>query len=197
MKTKKNLSMFILLIMVFSLSSCFSKDDTYVRDEVMMFCEEITHGHYRFLDKFYEQTFRGTENSMFMETVTRYAESNGKKTTFEIQEPVINGDTATVDVNFHYLDASKVFENTMSISINTITTMAEEGRPMSEDFFDRLLIFNFSVESIAIDDTFSDATVTFYLENLDNKWVIVDADEELLDVLYLNIASIVEDYDFE
>lgn len=191
----------ILLMLVFTLSvvgcSGGGKSKNEAEKTVNLFCETLTAGNFESLGDYFEDpeliandafSEDADPQSMFLQN---YLIDNAKKIEYTITESAVddaNG-TATVTVDFKYVDGSGIITNTFTRFLSEAMSKAYSSTEFSEEESEQLFsdIFNEEIENNEV--TYVDSTITFNLVKAEDSYLISDPDPALLDVMYSNLIS--------
>lgn len=128
-----------------------------------------------------------------------YFKKNLEKITYEIKDVKVDGDKATVTVDFKYIDGSEVFAGTISEYFTQVLGLAFSGEEVTEERVTIMLeeIVKNQLEAVA--ETTSEKTVNFECVNIDKKWYIDNFNtdtmkEEILDILTSNFLSVTKEF---
>ncbi len=113
------------------------------------------------------------------------------KLKYSVAKSEVNGDEATVTVNFTYVDASEVIAATMEDYFMQVFALAFTDA--SEEDFDALLgtVLNEKIASVETGEL--EATVEFKCVRKDGAWLIGSIPENLYDVVSCNIINALDD----
>lgn len=123
-----------------------------------------------------------------------YMKECAGKMTYTVAAPVENGDTATVSVQFHYIDASAVAAAAISDYITQAFALALGGAEDAElsALFGTIL----TEKTESVETATSDATVEFTCTKGDDGWKISSFDTETMaDIATSNIARTLNSLD--
>ncbi|WP_308894800.1 DUF4352 domain-containing protein [Candidatus Desulfosporosinus nitrosoreducens] len=119
-----------------------------------------------------------------------YFKENAAKITYTIKEPKIDGDKATVPVDFKYVNGSPLLKATIGDAFSQVMSLAFTGVQMKDDDMNQLFMNSMNKQKTNVQESFTEKTVDFNLVKADNKWYIDNPSDELLDVFTSNFISV-------
>ena len=127
--------------------------------------------------------------AMFMDRMKEWA----GKMTYQAEEPTVDGDRATVKVNFHYTDASPVVAGAMEEYLSQAFALALSGSSEEElaQLFQTILTEQLEETSLST----AEQAATFNCTRTDDGWKIDEVPTDVVNVLTGNIADAFGDMD--
>lgn len=119
-----------------------------------------------------------------------YFKENAAKITYTIKDSKIDGDKATVPVDFKYVNGSPLLKATIGDVFSQAMSLAFTGVQMKEDDTNQLFMSAMKKQKANIQESFVEKTVDVNLVKVDNKWYIDKPSDELLDVFMSNFVSV-------
>ena len=116
-----------------------------------------------------------------------YYRKNASKMTYEIKNSEIDGDNATVTVNFKYIDGTDLFKEIISKLFEESIYRSFAGNDMTDEEMQDLFVE--VINGYEGEDIFDTKTVEIYCIKKDNKWYIDDAGDDFIDVIFCNSES--------
>ncbi|MBR6353924.1 MAG: DUF4878 domain-containing protein [Oscillospiraceae bacterium] len=197
---KKIISIVLALVFVLSISACGAAKTPKPEDTVKEFCEAMKSmdwdkmGSLCVGDRFNSSSFEEFETSAPF--LADYMKENIPKTEYTINAASVDEDTATVTVNFKYINGYLIVREAAQNTMQNILGMALTGAVNEDDLPD---VFN-QYMSTAIKDaqenlgnTTKETDVQFTLSKEDGKWMISDFDDEFSTILSCNTLSALDD----
>lgn len=199
--------LFILLMLIFTLSivGC-SKDGNNVglkkstneaEETVQSFCQTLSNGEFEKLGVYFENpelivndAFSEDANGQAV-TLQNYLTDNAKKIEHTITDSAIDKDngTATVTVDFKYVDGSNVIIDTFTTFISESMNQTYNNTQISEQDSEQLFNDIFTEKITNTEVTYSNATIVLNLVKTEDGYLISNPDPALLDVMYSNLIS--------
>ncbi|MGI6357533.1 MAG: hypothetical protein ACOX2K_02375 [Bacillota bacterium] len=115
--------------------------------------------------------------------------------TYELGEPNISGDSATVSVSITAPNMAPIVASVMGEMFGAALALAFSEEGPSEELMNEMWITSFETKIKAADAPMVTNTVTVKLTKSDGNWVI-EADEAFADALVGNLITAFEDFNF-
>lgn len=132
-----------------------------------------------------------------------YIESNAKKIKYEINDSEIDGDKASVNVDFKYVDGAPLFKATFAEYMKEMFAIAftDLEQEITEEEYGRVFVDTMEEQRNIIEETFTEKNLDIELIKIEDQWYIDEVSKELLDVAMTNILSVGEEledsFDFD
>lgn len=191
---KKITSILMSMVLVLTLVSCGNGAEK-AKEQVTTFSETMQTGDMekilQLLDDEeviaeYNTLKEGTTEAALIDKIFSYL----KDITFEVQDAVDNGDgTYSVDVNYTYVDASVIFNATMTAYTDAIMNDYETYVDYTPEQFEELFMQTYAEVETTTEKTMISGTVTFTVEKVDGELVISDASDSFYDVFTAGLYS--------
>lgn len=201
---KKVFNVFLILAIVLSVAACSSqpKPETTVSEFIeaaKMFdfdkmSSEINPASSPSKEKISELE-EGPEENSYEKYFMDYLKSNAKKITYEIKDSVIDGDNATVTVDFKYVDGGPLIKATIGDVFSQVISMAFAGVEMNDDEMSQLFVSSMEEQKGNISESFTERTVDLKCIKIDNKWYLDDIGDDFVDVIISNFGTVAEELD--
>ena len=201
---KKTISILLILVMFLSLTACSNqqKPETTVSEFIeaaKMFNFEkmasiINPSSSPSKEKISELE-KGSEENSYEKYFMDYLKSNAKKITYEIKDSTIDGDNATVTVDFKYVDGGPLLKSTIGDVFSQVISMAFAGVEMNDEEMSQLLVSSMEKQKENISETFTERTVNLKCIKIENKWYLDDISDDFLDVIISNFGTVAEELD--
>lgn len=151
-----------------------------------------------FADLFEDEEGKDDE---FMEFFLDYMKSNAKKITYEIKEVEIDEDTATVPVDFKYVNGLPLFRAAFSEYMKQVVPLAFSGQELSDEEMSEMFLEILEEQKETVEEKYTEKTIEFKCVKLEDGWYIDDLDDDLFDVAMSNFMTFAEDiedsFDFD
>ena len=202
MKKISNVS--LILVMILSLTACSSqqKPETSVSEFIeaaKMFDFEkmasIINPSSSPIKEKISELEKGSEENGYEKYFMDYLKLNAKKITYEIKDSTIDGDNATVTVDFKYVDGGPLLKSTIGDVFSQVISMAFAGVEMNDEEMSQLFVSSMEKQKENISETFTERTVNLKCINIDNKWYIDDISDDFIDVIISNFGTVAEELD--
>src|SRR5699024_2501075 len=118
-----------------------------------------------------------------------YIKSNAKKITYEIKESKIDGDNATVAVDFKYVNGGPLLKATFGEYMKEAFASAFTGKELTDEENSEIFISAMEAQSEKMEETFTEKTLNIECVKIEDNWYIDDPSDELLDVIMSGILS--------
>ncbi len=123
----------------------------------------------------------------------KYVKEWASKMTYKVKESKVDGDKATVTVDFKYTDASDVMGATMQDYFAKMIAAAFSGKEYSEEEMSKMLITCLEAALKEKELKKAETTIDISLVKKDNDWKIEEASDELVNVMTSNMIGALED----
>lgn len=192
---KKILCILALACCLFVLSACGSESPDVV---VKNYIEASKKYDQVKISECIEPGKSGTENELseltsdtqpLLNVFKQYSE----KITYKIKEISESGDTASVAVDFHYIDASKLIQDSISEYIQSALALSFSGEDISEEEMSQMLIDIIAENQKNLEVNFTDSTVSIPCIKVDGKWYVDNPSEDYANVMSSNMLSVLSD----
>jgi hypothetical protein len=121
-----------------------------------------------------------------------YLKTCASKMTYTIKSSKVNGDKATVTVDFKYIDSTPFVKAVMSDVITQVFATAFSGTEFTDEQADKLFTDTIKKQESQVKDTYVEKTVDINCSKKDGKWII-ETNEDLEDVITANLVSAFKD----
>lgn len=121
-----------------------------------------------------------------------YLKSCASKMTYQIKSSKVEGDKATVTVDFKYIDSTPFVKAVMSDIITQAFATAFSGTEVTEEQTDKMFLDTIKKQEAQVKDTFVEKTIDINCNKKDGKW-IVETNQDLTNVLTANLVSAFSD----
>lgn len=139
----------------------------------------------------------GFEEDSFEKYFMEYLKQNAKKITYTIVESEVNGDYATITVDFKYVDGGPLLKATLGDVFTQSISKALAGTEMNDDEMTELFISSMQAQKEIIDEAFVDKEIDIKCIKVDDKWYIDDIDMDFMNMMISNFATVFEDLNSE
>ena len=124
-----------------------------------------------------------------------YIKENAEQITYNIKSSTIKEDSATINVEFEYLNGGPVLKAAIGEAFSQLVPMAFSGMEVSEEDSAQIFLSALKDKQENIEETFTKKTLDIKLVKVDNKWYIDEPIDELLDVVTSNFISAAREID--
>ena len=189
---KKILSMIIAAAMLLTIAACGGTGTP--RATVRTLCEGMKDFDYKkiagLIEEGDESAFAEIEEDSLFSALSKYLKEWASAMKYKIGKAEVDGDTATVKVDFTYTDASDIMTIAIVNYVRQGLAMAVSGA--SEDEMTALLVSCFESAAQAASPGTAEKSVMLTLVKKDASWKIKDAPHEIADILTSNMISAVQ-----
>lgn len=133
------------------------------------------------------------EDSPFTTVLSDYFKDNLGKLSYSVGKPVVNGDSATVPVEFTYVDAGPIYKAAIGDMLSNAFSLALAGTELSDEESDAMFKAAFEDQKEKIDPITSKATVEFPCVKTDDGWQISKVDDSVLNIMTSNLIGSMAD----
>lgn len=130
-----------------------------------------------------------TEDSPFTTVLSDYFKDNIGKLSYTVGKPTINGDTATVQVDFTYVDAGPIYKAAIGDMLSKAFALALSGSELSDEESEAMFKAAFEEQKEKIDPITSTSTVEFPCTKTDDGWQISKVDDKVLNIMTANLIG--------
>lgn len=120
-------------------------------------------------------------------SLMEYFRKNAPKMTYEIKDSKVDGDNATVTVDFEYIDGTYAFEDASSKLVEEVLNQAEDEKEMTDD--ETQTFFSDAVNNYESEDIFTKKTIEIDCIKKGDKWYVKDINDDLYNVITCNYQS--------
>ena len=120
-------------------------------------------------------------------SLMEYFRKNAPKMTYEIKDSKVDGDNATVTVDFEYIDGTYAFEDASSKLVEEVLNQAEDEKEMTDD--ETQTFFSDAVNKYESEDIFTKKTIEIDCIKKGDKWYVKDINDDLYNVITCNYQS--------
>lgn len=201
---KKIFNVILILAIVLSLSACSnqSKPETTVSEfieaakmfDFSQMSLKINPSSTPSKEKISELE-EGSEENSYEKYFMDYLKSNAKKITYEIKKSAIDGDNATVTVDFKYVDGGPLLKATIGDVFSQAISMAFAGVEVNDDEMSQLFVSSMEKQKENISESFTERTVEIKCIKVDNKWYLEDISDDFIDVIISNFGTVAKELD--
>lgn len=124
-----------------------------------------------------------------------YFKENAKKITYQIKNSTIEGDQATVTVDFKYVNGGPLLKATIGEVFTKVIAMAFSGVELSDEEMEQMFISTMKNQQNTVEELFIEKTIDIKLVLIDKQWYIDEPSDELLDVFTSNFVSVSNELD--
>ena len=180
----------VVLALALELSMCACGKTNSPEGTVSAFCDAMKSFDFNKLKDYTKGGIANTEldTSDVPEGLMTILKTWAKDLKYKVGKAEINGNDATVKVDFTYTDAGPILKAALADYLTKAISMALTG-DTSEEAMVKLLVE--CIES-AQKNTKADSkqvTIPFYLEQVDGKWLVKDTASDLANVLFSNFME--------
>ena len=185
---KKVLAVVLALVLVLSLGACGKSNGP--EGTVEGFCAAMKSFD---LNKLAEYTKGGIADldldmSEIPDAFVSLLKTWAKDLKYKVGKAEVNGNDATVSVDFTYTDAAPIFSAALKDYLTKAISQAISG-DMSEEAMTKLFIECIESARKSTKAESKQLTVPFYLEQVDGKWLVKDTAEDLAKILLSNLMD--------
>ena len=123
----------------------------------------------------------------------KYMKQWASKMTYKVKDSKVEGDKATVTVDFQYTDASDVVAAMLQDYLAKVIAAAFSGNEYSEEELSKMMVECLETAAKEKDLKQTDTTVEFKLVKKDSDWKIDEVPEEALNIMTSNMLGALED----
>ena len=193
---RKILAVLLAIVLVFSLAACGKGGSNRggkvpgPEDTVSAFCDAVKAFDINAVKSYLKNGSAADDVDLstmpqeFLDLMKGWA----KEIKYKVGAPETGGTDSKVHVDFTYVDASPVLKEAMTSYITKALSMALSGETSEEAMTKLLLQCLKDAQKTAKTGT-KDAGVDFYLEQVDGKWLIKDAPQDLLGIMLSNMSE--------
>ena len=194
---KKILSILLVLVMVFGLTACGGPKP---EDTVKAFCDSMKAFDFdgmqaHLVNKLDEDQIIGEEVEE-MSGFVDYMKSCASLMTYSVGKASVNGDSATVPVEFKFKDSTDFVKDLMKELFAKLFEIMFSGEDMSDEEAESLISDMIMQKSPAeLPDT--TASVNFTLQKVDKDWKVKELTEDMANILTSNMVKAMDSIDEE
>ncbi len=119
-----------------------------------------------------------------------YLRENAAKITYTVNNTIIEGEKATVSVDFKYVNGSPLIKSTIEEIFTKAMSMAFSGEEVSDEEMREMFVSAMKDQQQSIEESFVEKSIDIKLVQVDKKWYIDESSDELLDVFTSNFISV-------
>ncbi|MTV47932.1 DUF4878 domain-containing protein [Heliobacillus mobilis] len=119
-----------------------------------------------------------------------YFKENAGKITYTITNAQVKNNSATVTVNFKFIDGLPLLKATLGNVFTKALAGAFSGVKMTEEETKQMIVTAITKQKETNAESFTDQTIEIKLAKVDDQWFIVEPSDELLNVFLSNFNSI-------
>lgn len=180
---KKILCLILVFVLLFSLASCGSGPSATVKK----LCEGLRSYDFDKIEECVETVHEGSnlrslESDPTTSKLMEYFKKWASGITYKIGDTNINGDSATVKVDFKYGDASDIMTSALGGLMKKALELAMKGETPSEDDVINMLLECIDEAEKTTKLGEKEATVTFELVKQGSDWKVTGPNQELLPI---------------
>lgn len=195
MKKKRNLKLLVPLVIIAILLVGCGGSKPKPEDTVTIFMDSLKKVDWQSMSSCMKDSDWEGENEELIdeESMQEFFTNTLAKLSYTIGESKVEGDNATVPVDIKYYDGTDLITEIMGEYFTKAMGMALSGQDMSDDDATKMLGEMFSEKTQDLGDTYDEISVTFECVKEDEKWVISDLDDNMLNVITSNFNKVSED----
>ncbi len=135
-----------------------------------------------------KSAIEGTEEEK-EKTLDAYVKSNASKIEYDIKETKVDGDQATVAVDFKYVNGEPVFTAALGeyMEIAFSELVPKEG--LTQEQSDKMLGAIIADKKVEIEESFEERTVNVKVIKIDDAWYIEKLESEMFNIILSNLLE--------
>ncbi|MCI1960263.1 MAG: DUF5105 domain-containing protein [Clostridia bacterium] len=194
MKIKKIFCMFIILALVFSISGCAGTQKP--EDTVSEFLGAAQNFDIEKMKTYINTDDAGDlskfdSNDESVKDFYDYLKECASKMTYNIKSSDVKDDTATVTVDFKYIDSTPFIQAVIKEVFTQALSSAFSGQEMTDEQTNALFANIIKEQKSKIEDKYVEETIDIKCVKVNGKWLI-DSDDSLANVLTANFVSVIK-----
>ncbi|MFV0517737.1 MAG: hypothetical protein ACK5MV_10130 [Aminipila sp.] len=122
-----------------------------------------------------------------------YIKENLSKMTYTVEETKVDGDEATVVVNFNYVDSTPLIKSVITDVFTKSLSSLFSGVEMTDEEMNNTFKASLEEQRAVVETELIDKKVEFSCVKKDNKWMIEDLNDDMINVITSNIYEVAND----
>lgn len=118
-----------------------------------------------------------------------YFKENAAKITYAVKGSKIENDTATVTVDFKYVNGGPVLKATLGDVFSKALSLAFTGVKINDEEMGQMFVSAMQTQKETVKESFVEKSIDIKLTKANNQWYIDQPSDELLDVFTSNFVS--------
>lgn len=195
MKKKKKFKLLMPLIMMIVLLVGCGKSEPKPDEMVTKFMESLKKVDWKSMASYMKDSDWEGENEELIgeESMQDFFTNTLAKLTYTVGESKVDGGNATVPVDIKYYDGTDLISEILGEYFTKAMGVALSGQEMSDEDATKMLGDMFSEKTKNLEDTYDEISIDFECVKEDDKWVISNLDDNMLNVITSNFNKVSED----
>ena len=122
-----------------------------------------------------------------------FMKGNAEKINYEVLDSNTEGDRASINVNFNYVDGTPLYKATIKEYIKKTVSLAVTGKKRTNEETFKLIVQIMKDKKDSVELPMVDKAVLIDCVKIDNEWYIEQLNEDIMDVASSNLLSYSKD----
>lgn len=196
---RKSISSLYILVVMFLVGCSTANPESTIatfieagkKFDLVKMAETVNPSNASSKEKIADLTKGGKESeNQYQQYFIDYFKENAAKITYEVKSSKIEGEEASVTVDFKYINGASLLKGTIGEVFTKAISIAFSGVEMNDEEMEQLFVNAMKNQQQSIKESFVEKTIDIKLVQVDKKWYIDKPSDELLDVFTSNFISV-------
>lgn len=196
---RKIISLLSILVVIFLVGCSAGKPESTVstfidagkKFDLVKMAETVNPSNASDKGKIADLTNEGKDSeNQYQKYFLDYFKENAAKITYKIKGSKIEGEKASVTVDFKYVNGGPLLKGTIGEVFTKAISIAFSGVEMNDEEMGQMFVSAMNNQKQSIKESFVEKTIDIKLVQVDKKWYIDEPSDELLDVFTSNFISV-------